>query len=169
MAAVNYQQIKKIYAISNALGIVERSNGHEDDLHALVAVVTGKASLKELAYGEAEAVIEELRKRQGGYQPTERRQTPPQRSTRHEELPGGVTEGQQRKIWRLMYELRALDNGAERAALGERLCGVIRKELKMDSTPERPFCWMNYRAGNKLIEVLKNYIKSAKKKVVVSE
>lgn len=44
MAAINGQQIKKIYAIGNALGIVERGN-EEDALHSLVAAITGKGSV----------------------------------------------------------------------------------------------------------------------------
>jgi hypothetical protein len=45
MAAINAQQIKKIYAIGNALGIVERGND-DDDLHAMVSAMTGKGSIK---------------------------------------------------------------------------------------------------------------------------
>ena len=47
MAAINAQQIRKIYAIGNALGIVERGN-EDDDLHALVSALTGKDSVKSL-------------------------------------------------------------------------------------------------------------------------
>ena len=49
MAAINAQQIRKIYAIGNALGIVERGN-EDDDLHALVSALTGKDSVKSLTY-----------------------------------------------------------------------------------------------------------------------
>ena len=48
MAAINAQQIKKIYAIGNALGIVERGNDN-DDLHAMVSAMTGKGSNKALS------------------------------------------------------------------------------------------------------------------------
>ena len=64
MAAINAQQIRKIYAIGNALGIVERGN-EDDDLHALVSALTGKDSVKSLTYTEAQAVIADLQKRQG--------------------------------------------------------------------------------------------------------
>ena len=64
MAAINAQQIRKIYAIGNALGIVERGN-EDDDLHALVSALTGKDSVKSLTYAEAQAVITDLQKRQG--------------------------------------------------------------------------------------------------------
>ena len=63
MAAINAQQIRKIYAIGNALGIVERGN-EDDDLHALVSALTGKDSVKSLTYTEAQAVIADLQKRQ---------------------------------------------------------------------------------------------------------
>ena len=62
MAAINAQQIRKIYAIGNALGIVERGN-EDDDLHALVSALTGKDSVKSLTYTEAQAVIADLQKR----------------------------------------------------------------------------------------------------------
>lgn len=64
MADINAQQIRKIYAIGNALGIVERGN-EDDDLHALVSALTGKDSVKALTYTEAQAVIADLQKRQG--------------------------------------------------------------------------------------------------------
>ena len=47
MADINAQQIRKIYAIGNALGIVERGN-EDDDLHALVSALTGTDSVKAL-------------------------------------------------------------------------------------------------------------------------
>lgn len=65
MAAINAQQIRKIYAIGNALGIVERGN-EDDDLHALVSALTGKDSVKSLTYTEAQAVIADLQKRRRG-------------------------------------------------------------------------------------------------------
>ena len=61
MAAIATQQIRKIYAIGNALGIVERGNA-EDSLHDLVSSITGKDSLKALTYAEAQAVIRDLEK-----------------------------------------------------------------------------------------------------------
>ena len=94
MAAINAQQIRKIYAIGNALGIVERGN-EDDDLHALVSALTGKDSVKSLTYAEAQAVITDLQKRQGA------------------------------------------------APL--------------------PFIWLDFRACNKLIEVLKGYVNNAKR------
>ena len=157
MAAIATQQIRKIYAIGNALGIVERGNA-EDSLHDLVSSITGKDSLKALTYAEAQAVIQNLEKQQGDAPP------PKRKSKTHTERPGGATEGQQRKVWALMYELQRCDTAPSTASLGERLCGIIKKELKIDAIPTQPFAWLDFKTCNKLIEVLKKYIAYAKKK-----
>ena len=146
MAAINAQQIRKIYAIGNALGIVERGN-EDDDLHALVSALTGKDSVKSLTYAEAQAVITDLQKRQGAAP------LPRHKPKTHPERPGGATDGQ----------LAKADKEPSTASLGERLCGIIRKELKVDSTPQQPFIWLDFRACNKLIEVLKGYVNNAKR------
>ena len=157
MAAIATQQIRKIYAIGNALGIVERGNA-EDSLHDLVSSITGKDSLKALTYAEAQAVIRDLEKRQGDA-PHPRR-----RPKAYTERPGGATEGQQRKVWALMYELQRRDTAPSTALLEERLCGIIRKELKIDAVPVQPFAWLEFQTCSKLIEVLKKYVANAKKK-----
>jgi len=146
MAAIATQQIRKIYAIGNALGIVERGNA-EDSLHDLVSSITGKDSL---------AVIRDLEKRQGDAPP------PRRRPKAHTERPGGATEGQQRKAWALMYELQRRDTAPSTASLGERLCGIIKKELKVDAVPAQPFAWLEFQTCNKLIEVLKKYVANVK-------
>ena len=120
MAAINGQQIKKIYAIGNALGIVERDN-EEDALHSLVAAITGKGSVRALTSAEAQAVINDLQQRQG---------TPPPR---------------------------------RRATLGQRLCGILKKELHIDALPKEPFAWIDFQTCNRLIEILKKYVANAGK------
>lgn len=158
MAVIVTQQIRKIYAIGNALGIVERGNA-DDSLHDLVSSITGKDSVKALTYGEAQAVIRDLEKRQGSAPPPPRR-----RPKAHSEVPGGATAAQQRKVWALMYELQKRDTAPSAASLGERLCGIIKKELKVDAVPTQPFAWLTFQTCNKLIEVLKKYVANAKKK-----
>lgn len=155
MAAINVQQIRKIYSIGNALGIVERGN-EEDDLHALIAAITGKASVKALTYAEGQTVIVDLQKRQGAAPP------PRHKPKAHTERPGGATDGQQRKAWALMYELQKRDTAPSTASLGERLCGIIKKELKVDALPQQPFLWLDFKTCNKLIEVLKKYVSNVK-------
>ena len=126
-SACNAYQIRKIYAIGGALGMVKR--GEDDDLlHELVNGMTGKTSIKELTYGEACKVI---------------------------------GEGQQRKIWALMYKLQAAS--PSKAPIGDRLCAIIKKELGIDAVPKNPFAWIDYKGGKKMVEVLKGYVKTAEK------
>lgn len=156
MAAIAAQQIRKIYAIGNALGIVERGNA-DDSLHDLVSAITGKDSVKALTYAEAQAVIRDLEKRQGDAPP------PRRKPKAHTERPGGATAAQQRKAWALMYELQKRDTAPSTASLGERLCGIIKKELRVDAVPSQPFAWLTFQNCNKLIEVLKKYVANVKR------
>lgn len=149
----NYQ-IRKIYAIGGALGI--RGADRQDALHDLIAGMTGKVSVKELTYSEACRVIGELEARQG---------TPPPRKggrPLRKAVPGRVSEGQQRKIWVLMYQLA--EASPSKAQLGDRLCAIIKKTLGVEAFPTAPFAWVTYRGANTLIETLKGYVKSAQEK-----
>ena len=76
-------------------------------------------------------------------------------------VPGRASEGQQRKIWALMYKLQAAS--PSKAPIGDRLCAIIKKELGIDAVPKNPFAWIDYKGGNKLVEVLKGYVKTAEK------
>ena len=64
MRTIEQVQIRKIYAIGNALGIKASGSGG-DELHTLVGGVTGKDSIKSLTYKEACAVIARLEELQG--------------------------------------------------------------------------------------------------------
>ena len=141
-------------AIGGALGMVKR-NEEDDLLHELVEGMTGKKSIKALTYGEACKVIGELEGRQGT--PPPRKSGKPLRKT----APGHTSEGQRRKVWALMYRLQ--DASPSKAPLGDRLCAIIKKELGMDAFPKDPFAWISYKDGNKLVEVLKGYVKTAQK------
>lgn len=152
MAAVNAQQIRKIYAIGHTLGIVDRTASNEDDLHQLIESITGKDSIRKLSTAEADSVIAELQRRQG--RPAVKRKT-------SSATPGGATAGQQRKVWALMYQLASYDKDPSSATLGERLCGILKKDFKRDATPQKPFAWLNYHECNRLIESLKKYVGNA--------
>lgn len=159
MRAIEQFQIKKIYAIGSALGI--KGSGSGDELHALVGGVTGKDSIKSLTYQEAGAVIARLEELQGKAASPRSRSRKPQE---HQSRPGGVTSGQQKKIWALMYELKKYDEVPNDVQLGIRLCKIVKKELRLDARVENPFIWLDFAQGNRLIEILKKYVESAKKK-----
>ena len=125
-----------------------------EDLHALVNSVCGKDSLKELTNSDYAAVVKELQSRAG---------TSSTYKTKSKGNSKGMTEGQERKIWRLMYELQELSPSS--AALGERLCGIIKKEFKIDATSKNPLVWFSYSDASKMIEILKRYVSSAEKKI----
>ena len=160
MKQIEQFQIRKIYAIGNALGITGTGD-EEDELHILVCGVTGKDSIKNLTYREAGAVISRLEELQGSAASQRKRSNKP---IEHRSRPGGVTSGQQKKIWALMYTLKKYDKVPNEVQLGDRLCAVIKKEFHVDAIAKDPFAWLTFRQGNNLIEILKGYVASAGKK-----
>lgn len=152
MEMITKEQVKTIYRMGASLGMVER--GRDDPLHHLVAGLTGKESVSELSGAEASKVIGELRHRlrfSSGAAPKAH-------------LPGGVTEGQQRKILALMCELRKLDEAPISATIEERVAGIIQKELRITAPARDIYVWMSYRDAVKLIEIIKGYLASAQRK-----
>ena len=141
------QQIKYLYTLATKLKIVDK-NDENDNLHQLIYQLTNKTSVKELTDSEIKSVIEYLQKL-------------------HTSVPvsNSCTKGQQSKAWCLMYEIEKCDKTLSKAKVGERLCAIIRKELHIDVTTEEPFVWITQKQCNKLIEVLKGYLQTAKKGV----
>lgn len=159
-------QVQKIYAMGSKLGIVDSKNHNDDMLHNLVYSLTGKDSIKNLSDDEYKAVVSELATRLKIEQlaPT----APPKhpRRKQHKSTAKGMSEGQQRKVWSLMYQLAKYDIEPVSATKGERLCGIIKKELHIDCTPSKPFEWLGFKEGDKLIEKLKIYVRSAERKAL---
>lgn len=106
---------KRLYAIAAKLGLVE---GGEDAFHQIVYRVTGKEHVSELNEAEGKAVERELFRMKGQAQ-----RKPKQR----EEVPGMMTDAQQRYAWRMIYRLIELDGDTEGASPGERLAGAVGK------------------------------------------
>ena len=63
-----------------------------------------------------------------------------------------------------MYELQSLDREPNTAPVGERLAGIIERQFQVRSTPQRIFNRLSRDDGNKLIEILKNYVRTAERK-----
>lgn len=163
--ALTAVEIRKVYALGAKLGLVE-SNNKNDELHALVAGITGKDSVRQLTDEEYKAVVGELAERIKISQ----LEPPPERRSRkrYESNPGKMTEGQQRKVWFLMYQLAGCDNEPSSASLGERLSGIIKRQFRVDATAKQPMRWLSYEQGNQLIEIIKNYVKNAERKTMRS-
>lgn len=149
-------QRKAIFGICKKLGM------SDDDRHALVLSVTGKESTKELTDRETEEVLKELWKRLGGETvPPEKRNPKAYRP----EVPGMITNRQKGRAFALLYELKKYDETPSKISDGARMAGIIRKELKITAYEgEHLWDWVNFENAVKLIEALKGYVNSAKKK-----
>jgi len=158
-------QIQRIYGMGAALNMIDNNHHKDDLLHSLIYDITGKDSIKQLDYSEYKKVVAELAQRIKISQ----LQVPPttakaHRTKKYQATAKDMTEGQQRKVWALMYQLIGCDIEPVAATKGERLCGIIKKELHIDARPKEPFIWLGFEDGNKLIEILKAYIRSAERK-----
>ena len=141
---------KSIYALGAKLGMVERDAGHEDELHQLIAGLTGKTGVTALTPAEAQTVLAELRRRSGTT--TAHKRHP----RKYEELPGGLSAGQQKMVWYLMFRLEQFDPAPAGVQLRDRLCGLIAKQFGVTAFPSSPFRWLSAAQGNALIEGLKS-------------
>lgn len=141
---------KRLYAIAASMGLVE---GSEDAFHQIVYRITGKEHVSDLTEAEGKAVERELIRM--------KHRDPPKPKPR-EEVPGMMTDAQQRYAWRLIYRLIELDK--KDVPAGERLAGAVRKILQITASPKEPLRWVNRENGSKLIETLKRYVGSAERK-----
>lgn len=137
-------QMKVIYALGNNLGL--NKNSHEDELHQLVCGITGKESVKLLTKGEADQVIEELKKRTDTMPVNEH----------------GMTNKQKSYIQRLMKELATYDPAD--CDIEKRLYGLLSKTLKKPINKRSLLKGLTKADGIKIIETLKRYVDTAKKK-----
>lgn len=158
------QQTQRIYAMGARLGLVESGNKN-DLLHELVFSISQKNSVRELDEKEYKKVVSELALQLKAANLTEPKTVHPFKAQKREEKGiGKMSDGQIRKVWQLMYSLEKLDIKPSRARLGDRLCGIIKKELHIDAIPKDPFSWLTYQQGVKLIEILKKYIANAQRR-----
>lgn len=158
------QQTQRIYAMGARLGLVESGNKN-DLLHELVYSISQKSSVRELDEPEYKKVVAELANKLRIANLTEPKTVHPFKAKKREDKGiGKISDGQTRKVWQLMYSLEKLDKKQSSAKLGDRLCGIIKKELHIDALPKDPFAWLTYQQGVKLIEILKKYIANAQRR-----
>lgn len=153
-------QIHRIYALGAILGIV--GDDDTDTLHELVYNITGCTHVSEMNYNQYRQVLSDLSSKARLLEPKKKK------VKHHSKSPKGMSEGQQRKVWQLMYRLQGCDEQPCATSLGERLCGIIKKELKLDAVPKEPFRWLSYSDGAKLIEIIKGYCRTAEAKRIRS-
>ena len=149
-------QRKTIFGICQSLGM------NEDDRRALIYSVTSKESTKELTDSQTEAVIGELRKRCGSDA------APPKKRdfiVHKPEVAGMISNEQKDCAFALLFELKKYDETPSNASNGARMAGIIRKELKISAIEgNNLWDWVDANSARKLIEVLKGYVDSAKKR-----
>lgn len=153
------EQIKRIYGLGAGLGLVGKDR--DDMLHEVVCSVTGKTSIKELNDDDFRAVQSELIHRMRFGSPDHPKHKQPAKK-QHAENPGMATSEQQRLCWRLCYQLA--DLAPSDADVGDRLVGAINKTLGVTANKKDPFRWVNQEQCSKLIEYLKRFVNSAKRK-----
>ena len=148
MSAATKKQIQCIYVIAAKCGLVERGN-KEDNLHNLVYQLTEKESISDLTEDQAAVVIRRLKDEEA--------------SAADAESKAYISQAQIKKIFGLTYELAALS--PSEAKVKDRLCGIISKELGIKVNPRSDiFKGFSERQGAKLIDALKRYVGSAKRK-----
>lgn len=161
-------QRKEIFGRCKSLGM------SEDDRRALIYGLTGKESSKELTNAETEAVIRELRARDGGGNVPPVKRNP---KAYKQAVPGMITPEQQSLAWRLIYRLRELDENpmlredGTPVTPGERMTGAILAILgnNMAQPGGEIFERVHFDEGTKLIEGLKRYVRSAERKAKKSK
>lgn len=157
-------QRRTIFGKAKELGL------NSDELHCLVYGVTERDSLKELTNTQAEAVIRELdSRRKNRTVPPEERNPKAYKPAK----PGMMTTAQQSLAWRLVYRLKELDEkpmlheDGKPYTVGERMAGAIYKITGNNMTTAQRktiFERMHFDEGEKLIEGLKRYVRSAERK-----
>lgn len=152
------KNIRRLYAIAARNGLVE--HGNKDDLfHLIIYSVTGKTSVKELTDKEIRLVETEILKRAG-------ENISGTKVRNQEAVEGMMSPAQQAYAWQLMYEIESFDLKPSNKTVGERLAGVIWKELGITASDKNPLRWVDAKDGNKLIEALKRYSASAERKYI---
>jgi hypothetical protein len=159
---ISKSQIQNLYAIASKLGLLE--NGNKDDIfHSLVYQITNKKSVSSLSYVEYCKVKDRLLEIQGSDRNNDVKAKSKKKNKDDTKATEGMTQGQCKKVWYLMYEFEKLN--PSNTNVGQRLKGIIKRQLNMDVDVKKPFVWLTHKQGNQLIEILKKYIETAKKKV----
>ncbi len=149
-------QIRHIYGTARQLGI------DDELLHSLVYSVTGKEHIKDLTMSEAISVIDQLKGKSSndlGHKNKANKKV-------QEDKPrsGMASNAQIKKIYKLMYELKELDDGnAQSASINKRLRGVLKKYNKVDDVR-----FLTSQEAWKVIEELKKMVQNQERKKAIS-
>lgn len=144
-------QIKIIYTLGNELGIVDRT-ADIDLLHEMIHSMTNKEHVSNLTSDEAMDVIKRLRKDMKG---------PSRLKHKATHIKGMASEGEIKKIWALIYELKKYDKpGGSNISAPKRLQGFLKKYAEIDDLR-----FLTHDKANGVIEGLKGLIRNERKKL----
>jgi hypothetical protein len=152
-------QRRTIYGLATELGIYEKNNPN-DSLHDMVAAITGKSSIGDLTFTDANQVIGGLRKLKNGTDPLPVKTHKEESSLKYR--PGMITPEQRNKIWAYMYNLVEYDINPSKVTIGTRLCKIIEKYLHVTAVKKDPFRFVTFEKAGILIEVMKKMIRYEK-------
>ena len=137
------EQIRRIYALGAAAGLLDRSAGNDDNLHLWVKQFSLKDHISELTE------LEEYRS-----------QVAPK--------PELITEEQQNMCFKLMYRIAEISPSDIKPR--ERLRGVISKVTGREIRPDRDiFSRVTRAEGSEIIEMLKRILRSEQNKLKRSD
>ena len=143
MKKISKEEMKILYGIAASAGLVDNSNHNEDGFHQIVYQVSGKSSVRELTQEEYRKVKSRLKE--------------------YISLTDGmITIKQKRKIYAQIIELSELSPSEK--SRDERLCGIVRKILKISSFPSEPLKWVKKKEATKLIQIIGFYIETERNK-----
>lgn len=163
MAAITKEQIRRVYALGAAAGLLESGN-KDDALHSVVRRISGKDAVSRLTgddFAKIEPELLSLTKLANRKAPL--KTPPPKAAAPDNTQPGMMSAKQIGKAWALLYDLIKID-GASKATAGHRMVGAIKKILHVDAQVEQPFTWLTFGQGFVLIDTLKRYVSSAQRR-----
>ena len=146
------EQIRRIYALSAAAGLLDRSAGNDDNLHLWVKQFSLKDHISELTEQPADFIIRRLEEYRSQVAPK----------------PELITEEQQNMCFKLMYRIAEISPSDIKPR--ERLRGVISKVTGREIRPDRDiFSRVTRAEGSEIIEMLKRILRSEQNKLKRSD
>lgn len=144
------EQIKRIYALGAATGLLDSSLGTEDNLHLWVRQFSLKEHISELTEKQAAFIVERL-------EDYKKHAVPEFTAER-------ITEEQKKFCFRLIYRISEVSQS--KAEPRERLRGVVSKALHRDIPADGDIFYnVSRQEGSEIIELLKRILRSEQSKL----
>lgn len=162
----NTNNLKRLYGMAKNIW-PDNKKDTDENLHALVEGVTGKASISKLTDAEFVQAFQALEEHMAlrGIPGYSKAKATPQRQN----ISGMATKLEQDKMWKLMYLIIGCDEKPDKTTAGARMCGAVKEILGMDVGLEKTLDWVKKEQAFTMIESLKGYLKTAQKEKAARE